>query len=214
LTALGSASSVAAAPATVPASVDVAGAQSTVACLTATLCVLGGSTNRRAGDLVSFHRGGRHRSHVLSGLRSVLDVSCPSGAGCVALGYPDDVGFFGLHSAGVAATLTEVDRSGAPTRTVPLQLPADVTFGRLACTPLANCELAGLNDLTRPVKIVLGHWNGRRLTCMRSTLPPAGRIRRLAAWHVRAGHANSSRQQCGGSGRWGSSSRSTEVTGQ
>ena len=66
------------------------------------------------------------------------------------------------------------DRSGAPTRTARLTLPAGVTLGRVACTSLNQCEVAGLSDFRRPVKVVLGDWNGHRLTLREIAAPVGG----------------------------------------
>ncbi len=169
LAVLGPTSAVAAGPVTV----DVPGSEATVACLTGRLCVLGG-TNRGVGRIVSLRVGAGNRSFAVRGSRNVLEVSCPSAAGCVALDFPNGVNIFGGQSTGVAAEVTLIGRTGIPRRTIPLQLPAGATLGRIDCTSLTSCELAGENDFTRPVKIVLAHWNGRHLALHEINAPSGG----------------------------------------
>jgi hypothetical protein len=73
----------------------------------------------------------------------------------VALGRPsDDVG----------GRLTAVSASGVPGTTRTIALPAGVTVGRIACTALDACELAGLDAVAQPFAVELGSWNGRSLT--------------------------------------------------
>jgi hypothetical protein len=169
LTVLGPAPAVAGGRATV----DVPGSESTVGCLTARLCELGG-TSRGMGRIVSFRVGGGNRSFAVRGSRSVLDVSCPSAAGCAALDFPTGVNTFGGRTTGVAAEITVIGRSDIPRRTVPFQLPAGVTLGRIDCTSLSSCDLAGESDFTRPVKIVVAHWNGRHLALNEINAPSGG----------------------------------------
>jgi hypothetical protein len=156
-----------------PITVDAPGSESTVGCLTGRLCELGG-TSSGTGRIVSFQVGGGNRSFAVRGSRNVLEVSCPSVAGCVALDFPNGVNTFGGQTTGVAAEITVIGRTGVPRRTVPLQLPAGATLGRIDCTSLNSCELAGENDFTRPVKIVLAHWNGPHLALHEINAPSGG----------------------------------------
>lgn len=145
-------------------SVHVSGSEATVSCLSAKLCVLGGHTNSGSGALVKLRDGVPIDYYKVKNTTIVYGVSCPSAAGCVAVERPTGLGPFGLSSPGVSTKLTIINGSGTPTKTIPLTLPAGVTLGRIACTSMHSCELAGESVFSKPEQLAFGSWNGHRLS--------------------------------------------------
>jgi hypothetical protein len=59
-----------------------------VSCLSASECVTVGATYAGGGEIVAVHDGTRARVSLPRGTRQFIAVSCPSAAGCWALGQP------------------------------------------------------------------------------------------------------------------------------
>jgi hypothetical protein len=161
-------------------SVHVSGSEATVSCLSARLCVLGGGgygevlgKKLGSGVLVKLRDGVPVHYYGVRNTAVVYGVSCPSGAGCLAVERPTALGPFGLSRPGVSTKLTIINGSGTPTRTILLTLPAGVTLARIACTSMHSCELAGESAFSRPATLAFGTWNGHRLS-LRYERAPSG----------------------------------------
>jgi hypothetical protein len=143
----------------------VAGIQYRASCLTAQVCVVAGYSERSIGDVVAVRNGVPGHVSIVAVTQGIDDVSCPNATGCIALertGNDVGTGFVSINSAGVV------------THAVKVATPAGVTLGRISCTSLKNCEVAGSDFFTSPPAIEVGTWNGTKLVLHRvSTVPKA-----------------------------------------
>jgi hypothetical protein len=102
----------------------VAGVQTAVSCLSASLCVLVGYNERSVGDVVAVRAGVPGHVSTVAQLSGIFSVSCPAKSGCVALG----------DQAGVGARFVDVNSTGVVSSTKLVAVPAGVTLTRIACT--------------------------------------------------------------------------------
>jgi hypothetical protein len=131
---------------------SVPGRHSRVACLSPRLCVIGGfDVGQPHGAVLGQVRAGAHvHLSAIPGAQSVLDISCPSSAGCVAIAW----------SSGVFRFVT-TNAAGVPVKVVKFKPAPGVGVQRLACVTVANCVVAG-TDLQHSLYEV-GTWDGRKV---------------------------------------------------
>jgi len=129
------------------------GIQYEVSCLSKTLCVAAGYNSFSTGDVVAVRNGKPGHVSVVHKTSRVESVSCPNASGCVALADP---------SSGVGAEFVSIGKSGIVNGT---KTAADGTddITDISCTKLTSCEVAGVNIVSTPWKIVFGSWNGKKL---------------------------------------------------
>jgi hypothetical protein len=139
----------------------VAGVQTAVSCLSASLCVLVGYNERSVGDVVAVRAGVPGHVSTVAQLSGIFSVSCPAKSGCVALG----------DQAGVGARFVDVNSTGVVSSTKLVAVPAGVTLTRIACTKLTACEVTGTDIFVTPEAIELGSWNGSSLKLHRVSSP-------------------------------------------
>ena len=133
----------------------VTGFQDVVSCLSKKLCVLAGYNSFGTGDVVAVRNGTPgHRSTIKKTSR-IYNVSCPSSSGCVALAD---------SSSGVGAEFVNINHNGVVNSARVVSDPAGDNITEISCTKLTSCEVAGVNVFSTPWKIVVGTWNGKKLT--------------------------------------------------
>jgi hypothetical protein len=143
----------------------VAGDEQAAGCLTPTLCVVTGLLSGGRGDAVAVRRGVPGPVSTIAS-EGLLSVSCPGPAGCVALGQPPD---------GDGVQLVRIGRAATITGTAVLAWPAQAPAIAISCTSVTSCVVAGFDPATSPQSIVIGAWNGRRLTVRRLARPAGTR---------------------------------------
>jgi hypothetical protein len=140
----------------------VPGFQSGVSCISTTLCVVTGYNKAGVGDVVDIKNGVPVASFAVPGAKSVYSVSCPAGAGCVALG---------VTTNDVSPVFVRVSVSGAVAATRTVTVPPGVSLPRISCVSLGSCEVAGTDIFTSPVELEMGHWDGTTLTLEHVPVP-------------------------------------------
>ena len=140
----------------------VTGFQFGVSCISTTLCVVTGYDDGGVGDVVDIHKGVPGPVSVIAGTKAVYTVSCPAGAGCVALG---------VTSNDVSPVLVTIGPSGAVESSKTLSVPPGVSLVRISCVSLTTCELSGTDIFTSPVMLEMGRWDGAKLTLQHVPLP-------------------------------------------
>jgi hypothetical protein len=154
---------------------NLPGDETSVSCLTASLCVAVGSESARSrGTVVTLTNGAQSHAVVL-GRSSVIDsVSCLK-SGCWAIGRP-------LHGTG--AYLVKISSAGRPIaeRTVPVR---GTNLGPISCASMTSCVIAGADNRIRPAAIEIGDWNGKKLHLHRVTVKGSKRLTMpgISCWH-------------------------------
>ncbi len=140
----------------------VPGVQSSIRCLSARLCVVGGFDVGRPHGAVFGQI--RNRSHVhlnlVAGSEGVFDLSCPNASGCVALA---------LGSGTLAPIFVTTNRLGVPVKRMTAKLAPSVTGQRLSCTSLTSCVVAGTD--ARHSTYQVGTWDGRKVVLHTVPMP-------------------------------------------
>jgi hypothetical protein len=155
------AGSVRAAPTAGLASHAVAGTQTSVSCLTSSLCVLVGFGTHGIPDVVPLDNGAPGREYLIRNSSMLTDVSCPSSNGCIAVGIPP--------ANRSAALLVKIGPAGKPVSSRLVSVPPGTYFIALTCTSIADCTLAGLDQATN--KIEVGLWHRGKLTMRQISFP-------------------------------------------
>lgn len=168
------------------------GEQVKVACASAERCVLVGGEELH-GDILPVRDGRPGVGWLERSTAAVYDVSCLRG-GCIALAQPCDIrgaGAPGCEQLGnpaagrPGALLYRLSPSGAIRHTIRLNLPQGMSLGRIVCSSLTRCTMAGLDVKTRPMRVDLALWSGGRLTLHQVKLPTAasdGYLQGLGCW--------------------------------
>lgn len=142
--------------------IPIAGNVFQVSCLRTGLCLTAG-TALLAGNLTRVD-GGRVDTYE-EPVEAMLSVSCPSAAGCLAIGPK-----FG----GRSEAMFSVGRNGVPPLKTPgtaLPVPRGTTVGRIACVTLRACQMSGLDQVHGRWRLELGWWNGRTVAFHHLSLP-------------------------------------------
>jgi hypothetical protein len=131
--------------------------ETSVSCLTASLCVaVGAQDPGPAGtrsEVVTLTNGAQSHAVVLRRSKVIDSVSCPSKSGCWAVGNL-------IHGTG--AYLVKIGSAGRPVAEKTVPLPAGTALGPISCTSMESCKIAGGIHL-RPAAIEIGDWNGKKL---------------------------------------------------
>jgi hypothetical protein len=153
----------------------VAGDETSVSCLTASLCVAVGSESAHSrGTVVTLTNGVQSHAVVLRHSSVIDSVSCLK-SGCWAAGRA-------VHGTGIY--LVKISSAGRPVaeRTVPV---SGTNLGPISCTSMTSCEIAGADNRIRPAAIEVGDWNGRKLQLHRITVKGSKRMTMpgISCWH-------------------------------
>jgi hypothetical protein len=131
----------------------VSGLEQAASCLTTKLCVVVGYNTRGIADVVPVKDGKPGRASTVRASSQLYTVSCPSAAGCWAVGE-------GAYS--VTAEVAKIGRSGKVSISKALRVPAGVRLTRISCTSMTSCIIVG-NEFLTSKRIEVGTWNGRKL---------------------------------------------------
>jgi hypothetical protein len=158
---------------------SVSGYETSVSCLTASLCVAVGSQlplpARSHGIVVTLTNGAQSHADVLRRSSLIDSVSCRN-SGCWAVGSP-------VHGTG--AYLVKISSAGRPVAERTVKLPAGTTLGPISCAGMRSCEIAGADNRIRPAAIEIGHWTGKKLHLLRITVKGSKRMSMpgISCWH-------------------------------
>jgi hypothetical protein len=135
----------------------IPGIETSIGCLTKNLCVAVGDTANGHGTVIAIKHGVGEKLDKLHGTGSggLFSISCPSAKGCVALG---------TSSSNAEPLLVEIGRAGKVVGTKKLKAPLLVDFDRISCSSTTSCVLVGSKVGATPAQVVVGSWNGRKLT--------------------------------------------------
>jgi len=133
----------------------ITGIENAISCLTPSLCVaVGYANNGEEGEVVTLVNGKQSRSASI-GLGGLHSVSCPSRAGCWAVGP-------GVSDAGLV--VTEIGSTGKVTKSVLEKASGANLLSEISCASLTSCELVGTDVLVNPSTPEIASWNGKKLS--------------------------------------------------
>jgi hypothetical protein len=134
---------------------SVPGIDAAVSCLTATRCMVAGQATSGHGVIIPVDDGVPGRGAVVKSTMGFSAISCPSRAGCWALG---------LTNENAESVLAEVTFAGRVTRVITLSSAKVPALTAISCTSMSACEVAGGSLFSGPpFGIAVGSWNGSRL---------------------------------------------------
>ena len=158
----------------------ISGDETSVSCLTASLCVTVGSRLARPGPssrgvVVTLTNGQQSHAVVLRRSSVIDSVSCRKSE-CWAIGHP-------VHGTG--AYLVRISSAGRPEAERTLAVPAGTTLGPISCASPTSCEIAGADNRIHPAAIEIGDWNGKKLRMHRVTVKGSKRLsmKAISCWH-------------------------------
>jgi hypothetical protein len=131
------------------------GFQSAIGCLTSKLCVITGYNSFSTGDLVLVKSGTPGKATAVHGTEHVQAISCPNSSGCVALAE---------SSSAVKVDFLTIGKSGKVTASKSVSPPSGDSLSYISCNRVTSCEVAGVNVFASPIAIVVGTWNGKKLS--------------------------------------------------
>jgi hypothetical protein len=149
-----------------------------VSCLTATRCVAVGESGNSGGDVTTLGHGAQSHVTVVSAAEYLGSVSCPSKAGCWAVGPA---------AVGNKLVLVKINSSGRVARTVKVKQPLAVLMSQISCVSMTSCELEGEDVLTAPIAVEVGSWSGRRLSLHKVGTPVGSTdttVTGISCWHA------------------------------
>lgn len=157
---------------------NLSGDETSVSCLTASLCVAVGSQiplpAHSHGTVVTLANGSQSHAVVLRHSSVIDSVSCLK-PGCWAKGRP-------VHGTGVY--LVKISSAGRPVaeRTVAVR---GTNLGPISCTSMTSCVITGADNRIRPAAIEIGDWNGKKLHLHRVTVKGSKRMTMpgISCWH-------------------------------
>jgi hypothetical protein len=150
----------------------LAGMDSLVGCLSATRCVVAGQSASGHGEIIPVEGGVPGRGTVVRSTLQFDAISCPSRAGCWALGVTND---------NAKPVLVLVSAAGRVARVVTLSPRGAPTLTAISCVSLTDCEVAGgAGSGGPPFPIEVGSWNGSRLR-VQTVATPANSTQTLIA---------------------------------
>ena len=136
----------------------VSGTSSAISCMTASRCVAVGYGARGAhghGDVVALTGGKQGRISVVAASVHLDSVSCPSSAGCWAVG---------LQNGGANLVFARIGAAGRVAGVAKVAVPFGVQISTISCVSMTSCGVLGDNNLMSPAPIEIGTWSGKRLT--------------------------------------------------
>jgi len=143
----------------------LSGHETSVSCLSTSLCVAVGSRHYH-GVVVTLANGAQSHAAVLHGSSVIDSVSCRK-SGCWAIGHPE-------HGAG--AYLVKISSAGRPVAEQIVPVPAGTSLGPISCSSMTSCEIAGADNHIKPAAIETGAWTGTRLHLHRVALTTGCRV--------------------------------------
>jgi hypothetical protein len=138
---------------------NLSGHETSVSCLSASLCVAVGSRHYH-GVVVTLINGPQSDAAMLPGSAVLDSVSCRA-SGCWAIGHPE-------HGAG--AYLVKISSAGRPAAEQTVPVPAGTSLGPVSCASMTSCEIAGADNHIKPAAIEIGSWTGTSLHLRRVAL--------------------------------------------
>jgi hypothetical protein len=136
----------------------ISGIESAISCLTAARCVAVGFGARGAknhADVVALVNGKQGHISVVAASQQLYSVSCPSSAGCWALGP---------QNSGANLVFVQIGPTGKVTKTTEVSDPSGASIARLSCVSMTSCAVLTNNIFVTPAAIEIGTWTGTQLT--------------------------------------------------
>ncbi len=136
---------------------QISGAERAVGCLTAVRCVAVGSgirDGRPGGQVVEVVGGKQRRVSAVRYSLGLYAVSCPSRAGCWAMG---------MRKRSPTQLMVQIGPAGTVTRVIPVKLPAGVPLNFISCSKMTSCEVWGAIPNYANNAFYFGRWTGKKL---------------------------------------------------
>ncbi len=136
----------------------ISGNENAIACMTASRCVAVGSGARGSnghGDVVALTGGRPGHISAVAASQTLESVSCPSSAGCWAIG---------LQNGGANLVLVRIGAAGRVAAVLKVSEPSGVSISSISCASMTSCGVLGNNIFVIPNAIEIGTWNGKKLT--------------------------------------------------
>ena len=170
------------AQAATPVSHHLSTTEDDISCLKASLCVAVGESSSKGtgrGNVVTLSNGAQSgRQAIENSAEQLYSVSCPSSAGCWAVGP---------QTSGANLVFVKISSGGRAVKAVRVKEPAGDQLGRISCVSMTSCQLAGLSFFSSPTAIEMAVWNGKKLTSLHKVSTPRKSsdtsIQRISCWH-------------------------------
>jgi hypothetical protein len=135
----------------------ISGTETSISCLTMARCVAVGA-GPRGGQVVSLYDGRQAGVAVLRYRAALTSVSCPSKAGCWAIGPLSG------HAKGVVVgeLLVQIGPTGKVVRTITVTVPAGNVLTQIWCRSMTACQIRGVNDTGDFPALLFSPWNGKK----------------------------------------------------
>ena len=136
----------------------ISGIEGAISCLTASECVAVGFGARGAknhADVVALVNGKQGHISVVAASRQLYSVSCPSGAGCWALGP---------QNSGANLVFVQIGPTGKVIKTTDVSDPFGASIARISCVSMTSCAVLTNNISVSPAAIEIGTWTGTQLS--------------------------------------------------
>ncbi len=136
---------------------SISGISGAISCMTASRCVAvgyGASGAHNHGDVVALTGGKQGHISVVAASQQLYSVSCPSSAGCWAIGP---------QNGGANLVLVRIGPTGRVTKALKVTEPIGASIGRISCASMSSCGVLGNNIFVSPAAIEIGIWNGSKL---------------------------------------------------
>jgi hypothetical protein len=158
----------------------ISGTETSISCLTMARCVAVGA-GPRGGQVVVLWNGRQTRVTVLRWRAALTSVSCPSKAGCWALGPTGTAG----QTTGVI--LVEIGPTGNVVKTIKVAAAGDALTW-ISCRSMTACQIQGLSTVG-PYEdapgLFFSPWNGKRWRLDSFILGgPNSRVTGLSCWQT------------------------------
>jgi len=149
-----SATSAAQAAATSVSNHKISGNDSAISCMTASRCVAVGYGATSHGQVVVVTNGKQTHVTTVPSTKTLYSVSCPSSAGCWAIGP---------QNGGANLVLVRIGPAGKVTKALKVAEPF-ASIGSISCVSMKYCGVLGDNIFVSPAAIEIGTWSGTKLT--------------------------------------------------
>jgi hypothetical protein len=151
-----SATGVQAAPAAV-ANHPISGISAAISCMTASRCVVvgyGASGAHGHGDVIALTKGKQGHISAVASSERLDSVSCPSSAGCWALGP---------QNGGTNLVLVRIGPTGNVVKALKVSEPSGASIGAISCSSMTSCAVLGNIFAGSTLQIEIGTWAGLKL---------------------------------------------------
>jgi hypothetical protein len=135
----------------------ITGHERAVGCLTAVRCVAVGAgirLGRSGGQVVEVIGGKQARVSPVRFSRVLFAVSCPSSAGCWAMG---------TSKGSPSQLMVRIGPGGRVTRVFRVKLPALLSLHSISCNSMTSCEVWGAIPNYSTKAFYFGRWTGTQL---------------------------------------------------